>query len=202
MPHRPAPSSAPAFSRSTRRRWLQALACSSALPALWPAASHAGYNIWTGEYTLDKATLQVGIEKRFPVNLRYAEVFQVQLTQPRIALDAQGNRLGIVSDARITSPLLLSAPMTGLLAVSSGLRFDPAARAVRLHEPAADRLELRGIAERDSRRLQAVGTVVAQEVLRDYPIHTFAPEELRFGTRDITLGDITVTADGVKVEVR
>lgn len=185
-----------------RRQWLQGLACTAATAALWPAAARAGYNIWTSEYSLERSELQAGLERRFPVSVRYAEVFQVQLTQPRIALDPQANRLGITADARITSALLLATPLQGVLMVSSALRFDPVARAVRLHEPAADRLELRGISERDARQLQAVGSAVAQEVLRDYPIYTFGPDELRIGNRDLTLGEIVVTAEGVKVEVR
>ena len=54
---------------------------------------------------------------------------------------------------------------------------------------------------RDAQQLQAVGAMVAEEVLRDYPLHTFRPEDLKMGMRTFKPGAITVLADGIKVQL-
>ena len=51
-------------------------------------------------------------------------------------------------------------------------------------------------------KLTAIGGTVAQQVLDQYPIYTFRPEQLRYGGRDVEPGAITVLPDGIKVEVK
>jgi hypothetical protein len=36
------------------------------LPRRRLGTAHAGYNVWTGEYTFTKAELQSAVDKRFP----------------------------------------------------------------------------------------------------------------------------------------
>jgi len=43
--------------------------------------------------------------------------------------------------------------------------------------------------------------VVAQQLLKDYPLYTFKPEELRFNGKDVEPGAITVAPDGIRVQV-
>ncbi|MFE8645223.1 hypothetical protein ACFX58_09085 [Sphingomonas sp. NCPPB 2930] len=168
----------------------------------WPHPVRAGYNIWTGTYTVSRDEVQAGIAKRFPVGLRYLEMFEVKLTSPRVVLLPDTNRLSVTVDATVRNPLFLPTPVPGVLAISSGLKFDAAARAVRLHEPTAERLTLQGLSANDSRNLQALGATVARELLRDYPLHTFTEDELRLGNRKLEIGEITVTDAGLTVDVR
>jgi len=86
--------------------------------------------------------------------------------------------------------------------VSSALKYDAAARAVRLDRPQADRIELQGLGGRDAERLQQIGGVVAQELLRDQPLRTFKPEELTVGRKTYEIGDITVQDDGITVALK
>lgn len=169
---------------------------------IWPHPVRAGYNIWTGTYTVSRDEVQAGIAKRFPVGLRYLEMFEVKLTSPRVVLLPDTNRLSVTVDATVRNPLFLPTPVPGVLAISSGLKFDAAARAVRLHEPTAERLTLQGLSANDSRNLQALGATVARELLRDYPLHTFTEDELRLGNRKLEIGEITVTDAGLTVDVR
>ncbi|MNC83758.1 hypothetical protein D3C87_1216240 [compost metagenome] len=50
-------------------------------------------------------------------------------------------------------------------------------------------------------QLNAIGAVVAQQLLKDYPLYTFKPEELRFNGKDVQPGAITVAADGIRVKL-
>ncbi len=166
-----------------------------------PLAAFAGFNFFTSEYTASRAELQAQVAKRFPVQQRYAEIFSVLLRDPQLTLDARSNRAAISAIVVIGSPLLQPSAIGGIVSVSSALRYDAAALAVRLDQPRADRIELQGIGGRDAERLQQVGGAVAQELLRDYPLHVFRREELTVGRKTYEIGAITVLDDGIKVQL-
>ncbi|MFT4192817.1 MAG: DUF1439 domain-containing protein [Comamonas sp.] len=197
--------------RWSRRHWLAhgllratagpvAIAGAAALLAA-PRSARAGYNFWLGEYTLGKPELEAQLARHFPLRLRYAELFTVTLTNPVLGLDAPANRARVTSEMQIDNPLFLRQPARGVLAVSSGLRYDAPARALRLHEARAERVELAGLNGDAARQLQAVAAAVAAEALRDYALYTFRPEELVFKGQTLTPGAITVLDDGIKVKV-
>ncbi|REN11649.1 DUF1439 domain-containing protein, partial [Mycobacterium tuberculosis] len=94
------------------------------------------------EYTASRDELQAQIAKRFPVAERYAEIFMVGLRDPQLGLNAQANRAAITATLTIASPLLAASPVQGVVSVSSALRYDVTARALRLDQPKAERLEL------------------------------------------------------------
>lgn len=187
----------PAF--ATRRRLLRALA-GAALPL--PFAARAGFNFFTSEYTATRDELQAAIARQFPVQQRYAELFTVGLRDPQLALHPHTNRAEITARLSIESPLLRAVPVEGVASVSSALRYDAPTRTLRLDEPRAERLELQGLAGRDAERLQRIGAVVAQELLRDQPLRTFTAEELTVGRKTYEIGEISVLAEGIKVHLR
>ncbi|AQV99085.1 DUF1439 domain-containing protein [Cupriavidus necator] len=173
----------------------------AACVAAGASSAFAGYNLWTGEYSLTRQELQTALDKRFPATLRYAEVVSVQLSHPRLVLDEANNRVTTHVDARLTNALLPSPPVDGKLALNSGVRYDPAKRAVLLDNPTVQQVEVAGMGQYRE-QLNAIGAVVAQQLLKDYPVYTFKPEELRFGGKDIEPGAITVGKDEVRVEVK
>jgi len=187
---------------TTSRRWmlLRALCGAAALQA--PLSALAGFNFFTSEYTATRDELQAQIAKRFPVAERYAEIFMVGLRDPQLGLDARGNRAAITATLTIASPLLAASPVQGVVSVSSALRYDAAARALRLDHPKAERLELQGVQGRDAERLQQVGAVVAQELLQGQVLRSFTAEELTVGRKTYEIGDITVQDDGIKVQLK
>ncbi len=183
-----------------RRQVLRALLGAAVLPA--PFAALAGFNFFTNEYTATREELQVQIAKRFPVAERYAEIFMVGLRDPQLGLDARTNRAAITATLTIASPLLAASPVQGVVSVSSALRYDVAARALRLDQPKAERLELQGVEGRDAERLQKVGAVVAQELLQGQILRSFTADELTVGRKTYEVGDITVQDNGIKVQLK
>ena len=167
-----------------------------------PTCALAGFDFFLNEYSATRAELQAEMTKRFPLQQRYAELFIVTLRDPQLSLDAANNRLGVTALLNIASPLLRPAGVEGLVSVSSALRYDAPARAVRLVQPRADRIEMQGLSGRDAERLQQIGAVVAQELLRDQALHTFDAKDLTVGRKVYEIGDITVLQDGVKVELK
>lgn len=184
----------------SRRLLLRALLGTAAVPA--PFAALAGFNFFTSEYTASREELQAQIAKRFPVQQRYAEIFTVGLRDPHLGLDAKANRAAITAVLSIASPLLRPSTVEGVVSVSSALKYDAPARALRLDQPKAERLELQGVTGRDAERLQQIGALVAQELLHGQPLRTFTAEELTVGRKTYEIGDITVQQDGIKVELR
>ena len=188
------------FRPLSRRLLLRAALGTAVLHA--PLAASAGFNFFTSEYTASREELQAQVAKRFPVRQRYAELFTVALREPRLSLDATTNRAAIAALVTIGSPLLNPPSVEGVIMVSSALKYDSAALAIRLDQPKAERLELQGMTGRDAERLQQIGAVVAQELLRDYALIAFKPEQLTVGRKTYQIGQITVEPDDIRVELK
>lgn len=173
-----------------------------ALACAWSAGvAYAGYNVWTSDYTFTRQELETGVKSRFPQDLRYLQVVEVRLSNPELALDPARNRIITKVKAHAVSPFLAS-PVDGVLTISSGLKYDAAARAVRLDRPVIERVDAPGMPPAYAQLLNDVGKTAAGQALADYPLYTFKPEELQLNGQQFEPGAITVTAEGLKVEVR
>ncbi|MFT4267044.1 MAG: DUF1439 domain-containing protein [Xenophilus sp.] len=179
-----------------RRTLLAGTAAALALPAC------AGFNFFTSEYTASRAELEAQVRRRFPLQRGHGGLFTVQLSDPRLGLEPAANRVALTMRMNIASPFLGPGGVGGWLGISSALRYDPPALALRLDQPRAERVALDGLHGDDAARLQRIGAAVAQEVLQDQPLHVFRPEELTVGRRTYAIGDITVQADGITVQLR
>lgn len=185
--------------RRTGRIRTRALLAAALIPLA--GAALAGYNIWTGEYTFTRQELQQAVASRFPTTLRYAQVLDVQLAHPRLTLDQAGNRITTQVDAQLTNTLFPGPPVNGTLALNSGLRYDAARRAVLLDNPTVEQVQVKGVPDQYGAQLNAVGNLVAQQLLKDYPVHTFRPDELQVGGKEVVPGEIRVTEEGIAVKV-
>ena len=166
-----------------------------------PTFALAGFDFFLSEYSATRAELQAEMAKRFPSTTLRGTLHR-DLARSALALYPANNRLGVTALLDIASPLLRPAGVEGLVSVSSALRYDAPARAVRLVQPRADRIEMQGLSGRDAEQLQQIGAVVAQELLRDQALHTFDAKDLTVGSKVYEIGDITVQQDGVKVQLK
>lgn len=182
-----------------RRRFILAGAGGAALLASLPAC--AGYNLWTNEYTFSRKELEAALARKFPYQYRYLALVDVRLTEPRLRLDAERNRVTIETNAAVNNPLAAGQTFNGILALNSGLRYETAQRALLLDRPALERFELADVPPQYTRQLNAIGSLLARDLLHDYPLYTFKPEQLRFKGRDFEPGTITVLPDGISVQV-
>lgn len=188
----------PSLPHVFRRRFL---ACATAITALaGVTGAWAGYNIWTGEYTFTRQELQTAVERRFPTTLAYGQLVSVRLSNPRLSLDANNNRVTTLMDARLTNTVIPAPPVNGKLALNSGIRYDATRRAVLLDNPTVEQVQVDGMPQYNE-SLNAIGAVVAQQLLKDYPLYTFTPEQLRVGGKEVEPGAVTVAPDGIRVQV-
>lgn len=178
----------------SRRHWFLSL-------AVLPSVGRAGFNFFTGEYTASHAELQALVERQFPLEQRYAEIFTVRLQGPQLGLNASAQRTAITSGLSIRSPWLRNGVVEGTVSLSSALRWDAPARALRLDRPTVERLDLQGLASGDAERLRRVGAVVAQELLQGHVLRSFTKEEMTFGLKTYEIGAITVLDGGIKIQL-
>ncbi|CBJ52015.1 putative transmembrane lipoprotein [Ralstonia solanacearum PSI07] len=186
--------------RSPRlRRWAGAAAAALALAAVLAACMPTG---WTGDgYTFSRGQLQDALARKFPFQRRYLGVFDVTLVNPQLTLDAARNRIAIQADARVESGLFRQ-PLIGPLAVSSGLHYDAPTRSIRLDQPSVDRFDLQNVPGGLGPQISALGSLMAGQLLADYAVYTFKPEQLKVAGIAVEPGTITVLPEGVHVQAK
>ena len=162
----------------------------------------ADYNVWSGEYTFGQQELQSTIARQFPRTLRYMQLFEVTLSNPRLSMNSHSNRVISVVDLQIDNKLLMSKPVNGTLSLSSALKYDAAMRAVRLEQPVVEKIEVNGVPPQFAGQLNAIGNAAAEQILKNYPIYSFKPEQLELNGKRFEPGNITVVDNGIKVEIK
>lgn len=135
-----------------------------------------------GERTvsISQAQLQDAFARQFPFNNHYLELFDIQLTNPRLTLDPNSQRIVSTMDASIAPPFI-NQSWKGSFTLSGLLRLDPSRNAVVLAEPKLDNFVMDGASGTYTKQITRIGSMVAEQFLRDMPIYTFAPNEFRYG---------------------
>ncbi len=144
--------------------------------------------------------LQQGLEKRFPVNQRVLEMFDIQLTHPQVSLQAEQNRITVTLDTSVGTPLT-AQPWKGSLVLSGRLVLDTTRNAIVLNETRIDRLAADGMDETRQRLLGRIGNLVVDRIIQDVVLYSLKPEDLRyFGVQYAPLA-LRTTADALLITV-
>lgn len=164
--------------------------------------ARAAYNVWTNEYTLSRQDLQRGLAGQFPRDLSYYDLAGIRLSDPRMTFDGQKNRIITRFKARLSSPLLLAEPLNGIMIVSSGLRYDTGTRSVLLIQPKLEKIEVPGLPADVLAQINMMGATISEQMLNNYPLYTFRPEQLKLNGQRFEPGNITINSDAIIVEIR
>lgn len=70
-----------------------------------------------------------------------------------------------------------------------------------LKAPAVDNVALDGDAQAYTQQIGAAAGMIATQLLTDYPIYTFKPEQLQFAGVNYEPGTITVLTNGIRVAI-
>lgn len=178
-----------------RRRLGQLLAVVGALGL-------AGCASLTGPRDVDipLAKLQSGLERRFPIQQRALAVFDLQLANPRLSLQGENDRVALESDVIASTPLVRRA-LQGTVMLSGRLLVDNVRNAVVLADARIERFAIDGVDGALQGQLTAAGNVVIDRVVRDVPVYTFRPEDLRYGGVQFVPTAIRTTATGLSIHV-
>ncbi len=148
--------------------------------------------------------LQAGLDRRFPVDERLLELFEIRLTRPQVAILPEQDRVALTMHAAISPPFTDRA-WNGSVAFSGRLYVDPSRAAVMMAEPRVDRFAFDGMGDSGQRQLTRVANVLMEKVITDLPVYSFRPDDLRYaGVRFVPTsirarpGALVVTLEPVK----
>jgi hypothetical protein len=159
----------------SRRRVLKA---GAALAVVGVLASCAGM-VGPRRVELSQARLQAGLERRFPLHNRMLELFDVQLTHPRLAIQPETDRVALTLDVSVAPPFLRQS-WSGTMALSGRLLLDASRNAVFLTDTHLDRFDVDGIDAARARDLGHAADTLVNQMVRDVAVYDFHPEDLRY----------------------
>ena len=149
---------------------------------------------------LPLARLQEGLERRFPVDKRILSLFDIQLSRPQLTILPDTDRVALSVDARMAPPFT-NHSWHGSLALSGHLTMDAARSAIYIGEVRIDRFMLDGVDEERQRQLAKAANVIMDKLVREMPLHRFAPDDLRFAGMQFVPTRIATTPTGLIVMV-
>lgn len=179
----------------TRRKMLAGLAAVSGAALLASCASVLGPR----EVDLPLHKLQAGLDRRFPVDNRLLELFDVRLSRPQLNV-LPGDRVSLTVDASVAQSFLRN-PLAGTLAFSGRLYVDPARSGVYLAEPRIERFAVSGIDPSIERQLARAANGLLDRAILDIPVYSFRMEELRYAGVQYVPTRIATTANGLRVSL-
>ena len=149
---------------------------------------------------LPLAKLQGSLDRRFPMQHRALELFDIELTRPRLSVMPDSGRVAIALDAAM-SPAFLRQSWRGSLALSGRLYIDANRNAVMLGEPQVENFALPGMDGARQREFTRVANVLMNKVMVDVPLYQFRTEDLRYGGVRFVPTHIRTTPRGLVVSV-
>ncbi|MGI4717047.1 MAG: DUF1439 domain-containing protein [Janthinobacterium lividum] len=141
--------------------------------------------------------LQAGLERRFPVNNRLMQVFDIRLSRPMLSIQPELDRVALALEASVSPPFARDA-WAGSVAFSGRLYVDPGRPAVMMAEPRVDRLTI-GANPEAERQLTRVANGLIDTIVRDTPVYDFNPDDLRYAGIQYVPTRIETTRSGLLV---
>lgn len=148
---------------------------------------------------LPLSKLQAGIDRRFPMDHRLLELFDLRLSRPQLAV-LPGDRVALTVDANVAQSFLRN-PMSGTLAFSGRLVVDQARSGVYLAEPRLERFSITGMDDSVSRQLSRAANGILARAVLDIPVYSFRLDELRYAGVQYVPTRIATTATGLRVSL-
>ena len=150
------------------------------------------------EIEIPLSRLQQSIQKKFPYAERYFGLLDVTLSNPVLSTQPAADRMLIALDAQVLPPLI-KTPWQGELLVSGSLRIDPVRRAVLLTEPRLENIKLDAATGSYTSRLARLGTQLAQDLIGETVLYTFAPDAFVVAGKRFVPTGITTRKDSLVV---
>jgi hypothetical protein len=144
--------------------------------------------------------MQAGLDRRFPLNNRALELFDIQLSRPQLSLQPDSDRVGLTMDANV-APFFLKQSWSGRLALSGRLYVDASRGGVFMADPHVDQFVVDGMDEGRQRQLGKVANFMMDKVVRDVPVYSFRMEDLRYAGVQFVPTRISARPDALVVTV-
>ena len=188
------------FPSPARRRFLLTAWAATAVSVSLAACASTTFPFIPSHYTFSQQQVQDAVQRKFPYQRTMSQLFDVALTNPVVGLLPDTNRISVQLDAHLASPFL-QQPVDGIFTLSSQLAYDSASHSVVLVSPHVDSVNVSGGAQAYSQQINAAAGLLATQLLTNYPIYTFKPEQLQFAGVHYEPGTITILTNGIRVQV-
>jgi hypothetical protein len=150
------------------------------------------------EVALPLAKLQAGVERRFPLQNRLLDLFDVRLTSPQVQMLPDSGRVGLAMDASVAPPFIRQS-WQGRMALSGRLYIDAVRGQVLMAEPRVDRFDIDGVDPGRQRQLEKVANLLMEQIVSEIPVYSFRPDELRFAGLQFVPTRLRTTSSGLVV---
>jgi hypothetical protein len=184
----------------TRRGFLLMAAAAVGITVSLAACAASTFPFIPSHYTFSQQQVQEAVQRKFPYQRTISQVFQVQLANPVVGFLPDTNRVSIRLDAHLASPFL-QEPVDGVFTLSSELAYDEASKSVVLKSPNVDSVNVSGGAQAYTQQINAAAALLATQLLNNYPIYTFKPDQLQFAGVNYEPGTITILTNGIRVQI-
>ena len=150
------------------------------------------------EIEIPLSRLQQVVQQKFPYTERYFGLLDVTLSNPVLSTQPSVDRMLMALDVQVLPPLI-KTPWQGELLISGGLRIDPARRAVLLTEPRLENIKLDAATGNYTSRLARLGTQLAEDLIGETVLYTFAPDAFVVAGKRFVPTGITTRKDSLVV---
>jgi len=145
---------------------------------------------------LPQERMQQNLDRKFPMHHRVLGVFDVELTHPQLAILPDSDRVALSFDLNVT-PLLARQQWHGHMDFSGRLRVDSQRNAIYISDAHVDRFTMDNMDEGKQNQLASVANLLSDNIIKDVPVHTFRPEELRYAGVQFVLTGISTRPGGL-----
>lgn len=150
------------------------------------------------EFEIPLVKLQQELDKKFPFNNRYLEILNINLSNPKLVLQPDTHRIMATMDA-VVAPFFVKKKWVGSMSFSGGLKFDAARNAVTLNDVNIENFYMDGVDAANSKQIEKVGRLLADQMLQNVPLYTFRPEDLRYGGTNFFVSKIITKSNALVV---
>ena len=149
--------------------------------------------------TIAPEQLQATIAKRFPYQQKLADVLDLKIMSPRLALLPDTNRIGTELDLNLLERIG-GRTYTGTMALDYGLRFERSDNTVRMTGVRVSSVRLNDVPEPFNGAISRHMPRMAEQLLSNYALHTFSEQDMSLVSGlGFEPGEIKVTPKGLRV---
>ncbi|MBN8493996.1 MAG: DUF1439 domain-containing protein, partial [Burkholderiales bacterium] len=148
--------------------------------------------------------LQAQLARRFPLQRSLLDVYELQLSDPRLRIDGAAGRLA-TELALQASDKRSGRMLQGRLALDYGLRWEASDASIRLVQPRVDSLQIApesGLSPRRAELLQRMGSALVARLLDDLALYRVPEARLQaWRSAGFQPGGLQITPDGVEITI-
>ena len=149
--------------------------------------------------TIPQEQLQAAIGKRFPYQQKLADVLDLKIMSPRLALLPEANRIGTELDLNLLERIG-GRSYTGTMVLDYGLRFERTDNTVRMTGVRVSSVRLNDVPEPFNGAISRHLPRMAEQLLSNYALHTFSDQDMSLVSGlGFEPGEIKVTPKGLRV---